>query len=197
MASSGRAFLLAVPFLFGALVPGSASAAELEGVQLADRVQAGKAELQLNGLGLRTRFVFNVYVAGLYLPEKTQNADAAIAMRGPKRMTLVMLRDVDADTFGEALLMSLRNNVAPEELAVLKPQVDDLMGRIAAIGETRKGDVIELDYSANPGTLMKVNGVPQGRPIPGEAFFRALLRTWLGERPAQEDLKRALLGQEG
>ena len=176
---------------------GIASAAELEGVKLLDVVKAGNAELQLNGLGLRTRFVFNVYVAGLYLPEKTQSSEAAIAMRGPKRVTLVMLRDVGADTFGEALLTGLRNNLPPEELATLKPQVDDLLGRIAAIGETRKGDVIELDYSANPGTLMKVNGVAQGRPIPGEAFFRALLRTWVGERPAQEDLKRALLGQRG
>jgi hypothetical protein len=175
----------------------AASAAELEGVQLQDRVKSGKADLHLNGLGLRTRFIFNVYVAGLYLPEKTQSGEAAISMRGPKRVTLVMLRDVGADTFGEALLAGLRNNLPPEELAPLKPQVDDLMGRIAAIGEARKGDVIELDYTANPGTVMRVNGVAQGGPIAGEAFFRALLRTWVGERPAQEDLKKALLGQQG
>ena len=191
MASRPLALLLAV------LLCGAASAAELEGVKLEDRVQAGKAELLLNGLGLRTRFVFNVYVAGLYLPEKTQSGEAAIAMRGPKRVTLVMLRDVHAETFGEALLNGLRNNLAPDELAKLKPQVDDLLGRIAAIGETRKGDVIELDYTGNPGTVMKVNGAPQGRPIAGEAFFRALLRIWIGERPAQEDLKRALLGEQG
>jgi hypothetical protein len=28
----------------------------------------------------------------------------------------------------------------------------------------------------------------------GEAFYRALLRIWLGENPVQEDLKKALLG---
>jgi hypothetical protein len=28
----------------------------------------------------------------------------------------------------------------------------------------------------------------------GEAFYRALLRIWLGEKPVQDDLKKALLG---
>jgi hypothetical protein len=40
-----------------------------------------------------------------------------------------------------------------------------------------------------------VDGKPAGRSIAGEDFYRALLRIWLGSKPAQEDLKNALLGQ--
>ena len=54
-----------------------------------------------------------------------------------------------------------------------------------------------LDYAPAPGTSLSVDGAPLGAPIEGEAFFRALLRTWVGQNPAQEDLKRALLGQGG
>lgn len=189
MASSLRAWLAAA-----LLAPALAAAASLEGVQVDDSVRAGKTDLVLNGLGLRTRFIFNVYVAGLYLPEKARSAETALAMKGPKRMTLVMLRDVGAEEFGEALLKGLRSNVPNAELEKLKDKVDDLLGRIAAIGEAKKGMVIDLDYSANPGTTMKVNGVPQGKPIGGEAFFHALLSIWLGAKPVQPDLKDALLG---
>ena len=189
MASSVRAWLAAA-----LLAPALATAAGLEGVQLEDSVRVGKTDLLLNGMGLRTRFIFNVYVAGLYLTERTGSADAALALKGPKRMTLVMLRDVGAEEFGEALLKGLRNNVPNAELEKIKDKVDDLLGRIAAIGEAKKGMVIELDYAANSGTTLKVNGVPQGKPLAGEAFFQALLSIWLGEKPVQPDLKDALLG---
>ena len=44
------------------------------------------------------------------------------------------------------------------------------------------------------GTVLSVQGKPMGRPIAGEDFYRALLRIWLGDKPVQDDLKKALLG---
>ena len=189
MVSRFRNFLL-----LAVLVASAAQGAELEGVKLPDKVPSAGSELQLNGIGLRRRFVFRVYVAGLYLPQKAQSGESVLAMPGPKRMTLVMLRDVGAKQFSEALLTGLHNNVPEAELARLKPQVDELMARIAQIGEAKEGSTIDLDYTPSAGTLMKVNGAPQGAPMAGEAFFQALLRTWVGDKPAQEDLKKALLG---
>ena len=183
--------------LLALLAAGAAQAAELEGVKLPDKVPAAGTELQLNGLGLRRRFVFRVYVAGLYLPQKSQSAAAVLAMPGPKRMALVMLRDVGAQQFSESLLAGLRDNLSAAELERLKPQVDELTARMARIGEAKEGATIELDYAPAAGTLMKLNGAPQGAPIAGEAFFQALLRIWLGDKPVQEDLKKALLGAPG
>ena len=180
--------------LLAVLVASAAQGAELEGVKLPDKVPAAGAELELNGMGLRRRFVFRVYVAGLYLPQKSQSAASVLAMPGPKRMTLVMLRDVGAQQFSEALLDGLRDNLSAAELERLKPQVDELMARMAQIGEAKEGSTIELDYTPSAGTVMKVNGAPQGAPMAGEAFFQALLRVWLGEKPVQEDLKKSLLG---
>jgi long-chain acyl-CoA synthetase len=38
-----------------------------------------------------------------------------------------------------------------------------------------------------------VNGAAKGT-IPGDAFNVALTRIWLGDKPVQADLKKALLG---
>src|SRR5262245_29179575 len=86
-------------------------AAELEGVTLDDRVQVDGQELQLNGMALRTRALFfKVYVAGLYLPAKTVDAQAAIAAPGAKRIVLVMLRDATAEQFVESIAGGMNAN---------------------------------------------------------------------------------------
>ena len=77
----------------------SAQAAEVAGVRIDDSVQAGGATLTLNGAGLRKLIFFNVYAMGLYLPKKTTAAAEAIAVEGPKRISLHMLRDVGAERF--------------------------------------------------------------------------------------------------
>src|SRR3954470_23655680 len=98
-----------------AFVAWPAFAAELEGVKLDDKLTAGKQELQLNGMAVRTRFFFKVYVAGLYLPQKTQSAQAALDMPGTKRMTLVMLRDVDSEAFTKSLRAALHDSNSAAE----------------------------------------------------------------------------------
>ena len=56
---------------------------------------------------------------------------------------------------------------------------------------------IVLDYSpSTEATMLHVDDKAQGDPMRGQEFFRALLRIWLGERPAQADLKRLLLRQD-
>jgi len=171
-----------------------ANCAELAGVKLDDTVTVAGKPLQLNGMAVRSRFVFDVYVAGLYLPEKTQSAEKALAMPGPRRMTLVMLRDVGADQFAGAVMDGLRDNNSEAELGALRAQVNALLATMLRIGEAKKGMVIDLDFTPGTGTSVRANGAPQGEPIAGDAFYPALLKTWLGERPVQPDLKKALLG---
>ena len=175
----------------------SAQAAELEGVQLADRVEVDGQPLELNGIALRTRFFFKVYVAGLYLPHRAGSAREVFEAKGAKRIVLVMMRDADAEQFCESVGIGLRANHTEAELERMKEQIDALMAKIRAIGEARKGTTIVLDYLPSAkGTLLQVDGVPRGATMAGDDFYDALLRIWLGDRPAQADLKRALLGEE-
>jgi hypothetical protein len=175
---------------------GSAYAGELEGVRLEDRVQVDGQALELNGMALRTRMFFKVYVAGLYLPQRVSSAERAIADDGAKRIVLVMLRDASADQFCDSIEVGLEANHSEWDLERIKPQTQALFAKIRAVGEARRGMRIVLDYSPSAvATTLYIDGAAQGEPMPGADFFRALLRIWLGERPAQPDLKRMLLGQ--
>ena len=42
-------------------------------------------------------------------------------------------------------------------------------------------------------TVVSLNGAAKGT-IPGEPFNRALTKIWLGDKPAQADVKKAMLG---
>ena len=172
-------------------------AAELEGVQLEERAHVDGQALELNGMAVRTRYFFKVYVAGLYLPQKVSSAQTAIEGPGAKRIVLVMLRDATAEQFCESIDAGLDANHSDAELEKIQPQVDALFAKIRTIGEARKGMRIVLDYSPSAAsTMLYVDGTAQGEPMRGPEFFRALLRIWLGERPAEAELKRMLLRQE-
>jgi chalcone isomerase-like protein len=176
-----------------ALAAFAASAAEVAGVKLDDKTQVESRELVLNGAGLRKRLFFNVYVIGLYLPEKKADPAAILALAGPKRAAIHMLRDVGAETFTEALVEGLRANTTEAEYKALEPRTQELARIIAEIKEAKKGMTISLDWTG-AATQILVNGKPAGKPIAGEDFYRALLRIWLGDKPVQDDLKKSLLG---
>ena len=125
------------------------------------------------------------------------SATRAIDGEGAKRIVLVMMRDATAGQFRESVQIGLDANHSAEELERIRPQTEALFSKIRAIGEARLGMRVVLDYAPSKNaTLLTVDGARQGEPIEGAEFFRALLRIWLGERPAQADLKRLLLGVE-
>jgi long-chain acyl-CoA synthetase len=171
----------------------SAFAAEIDGVKIPDRVTLGKADLVLNGAGVRTRAFFRVYVGALYLPQKTTSAQAVLAEAGARRVAMHMLRDLTAEQLFSALNDGLKANHAPADLAKLEPQVKRLEAIFGAVKAAKTGDVIQLDYVPGAGTSVTVNADGKGT-IPGEEFNRALLRIWLGEQPADAALKKAMLG---
>jgi hypothetical protein len=171
-----------------------AQPAELEGVKLDPVVQVGSASLQLNGAGVRTRAIFKVYVAALYVPQKSGDAAVLLAQKGARRITLTMLRNVDAETFAGALNDGLRNNHSEAQLAGWKSQIDALNASLKAAGEAKKGDVIHFEFAPEAGTRITVNGKGLGSAIPGEDFFTAVLRIWLGDKPVDGGLKKGLLG---
>jgi hypothetical protein len=187
--------ILPLAFAFAAFSASfSTLGAEVAGVKIDDKTRVGSADLTLNGAGLRKRAFFQVYAIGLYLPQKSTNPGAVLEQQGAKRVSIHMLRDVGADTFTEALVDGIRANHSEAEAKALEPRIKELAAIIAELKEAKKGMVIALDWQPQGGTVMVVNGTVRGKPIPGEDFYRALLRIWIGDKPVQDDLKKALLG---
>lgn len=177
------------------LLSGNAGAMEVSGVKLADSIHLGSRDLVLNGAGLRTRFLFKVYVAALYLGARTHDAQVALNQPGEKRVELHLLRELSDEKMLHAFNEVMNANHTPAEMQALQPQMQQLTGIFHAIGEVKDGDVVVLDYLPDHGTQIIVNGVLKG-DIPGEVFNHALFKVWLGDKPAQPDLKQKLLGLE-
>lgn len=167
------------------------SAAEVAGVKINDQASVAGADLALKGAGLRKRFFVQVYAMGLYVADR--KADP-IAQGGAKRVAIHMLRDVDADSFAKALVDGMRPNHDEATMKGLEPHIAQLNAIMAGMKEARKGMAIALDWVPGAGTQVTIDGKPAGRPIEGEDFYRALLRIWVGGKPVQDDLKKALLG---
>jgi len=181
--------------IFLVLLPLTASALELEGVKVPDTAQvvAGGATLPLNGAGVRTRFFFRVYVGALYLGQKTKSAQSAISQSGAKRVALHILRELTSAQLSDALEDGLKNNHDAAELAKLDSRVKQLRTMFDAAKAVKPGDVILIDYLPDSGTRVTFNGDVKGT-VAGEDFNRALLRVWLGDSPADSDLKQGMLG---
>ena len=184
--------LLLTMLLFGPLV----SAREIAGVTIPDTAQLSPdgTTLVLNDAGVRRKFFFKIYVAGLYLPSRQTTSMAIVKLPGPKRVRMHFLfKEVDREKLITGWEEGFANNLDSDSLAQLRSrltQFNQLMSNM------RQGDLIDLDFLPEEGTQVRFNGELQGR-IEGADFYAALLQVWLGENPADSDLKSALLNDTG
>ena len=167
-------------------------AAEVAGLKVDDQVKVGSSDLMLNGAGLRTKLFIKVYLGALYVTEKSASPEALLDATTPRRMTMRMLRDIDADTLYGALLDGLKDNNSEAELAALKVPTDQFAEIMKKIGTAKNGDTVTLDFTGD-GVSVGFNGTARGKVASG-AFARALLKVWLGDNPVDSSLKKGLLG---
>jgi hypothetical protein len=155
----------------------------------------GGTHLQLNGAGTRFRGPFKVYTAGLYLSRKAATPEEALASPGAKRLSVTMLRDIDATELGKLFIRSVEDNMDRTAFSKLIP---GLMRMSQIFSDHRKlanGDSLTIDWLPGVGTVISVRGVPHGEPFREPEFYTALMRIWLGPVPADWQLKEQLLGR--
>lgn len=173
-----------------------ASATEVAGVKFDESVQVGGTELKLNGAGIRYKAIFKVYAAGLYLKEKKTTVPEVLASQGPRRVTIVMLRDLSNEEFGRGFMTGIQQNTDKAEKSKMTSQFIRFGELFASVPELKKGDVMTNDWIPGVGTVVALNGKKMGDPYPDLGFYNALLRIWLGESPVDRSLKKAMLAEE-
>ena len=165
----------------------------LNGVMLEDTAHVGTRNLLLNGAGVRSKYIFDVYVAALYLREKKSREEEVQADPGEKRIALYFLSEINMQEMLYTFKKAFKNNHSDAQLDEMKPQLRPFDDIFTAMGELNEGDVVQFDYQPDLGTSVVINGSLRGT-ISGAEFYRALLRIWLGSNPTQEKLKQKLLG---
>ena len=167
-------------------------AGTLAGVTMADEVVVADTTLRLNGMGLRRKLGVKIYVAGLYIEEKTNSADEVLSAPGPKRISMHYLTEKATDERMDAAWIKGFKMNSQDEFGILE---DRVMTFIASLGDMKVGDVVDCTMIPGQGTTVTLNGKEVGI-IEGDDFQAALLRVGLGSKPPTDALKWGLLGTQ-
>ena len=155
----------------------------------------GDSTVQLNGAGVRYKAVFKVYTAGLYLEKKASTPQEVASQRGPKRLSITMLREIDSTELGKLFSRGMVDNMDRAAFSRIVPGVLRMSQIFSDHKKLQAGDQFMIDWIPGTGTVITVKGKVQGEPFKEPEFFNALLGIWLGNLPADFKLKDALLGK--
>jgi len=165
-------------------------AASLAGVTLPDTEQVVDTKLVLNGLGLRTKFMVKVYVAGLYVEQKSSDPRASINAERSKRIVMQFLHGASKSQMTDAFSESFNDN-SPGAMKTMKVDIDRLL---SALEPVKEGDQMVFTYVPGKGTTFAIND-KEKLTIAGPAFSPVLFSVWLGPKPPNADLKKGMLGK--
>ncbi len=184
--------ILAVLWLLS--VTSTVFALEIENVKLPDTISAntpGKT-LLLNGAGIRTKFIFDIYVGALYLESKNSSAKEIINSKDEKQIFLHFLyKEVTKEKLTAGWTDGFEDNNSSAQMAKLKDRLDKFNAMFITV---KKGNTMRFDFLPDGTLKLLINNEARGE-ISGNDFQQALLKVWLGQEPATEDLKSAMLGK--
>jgi hypothetical protein len=178
-----------LPALFLLFLAHNAFALEVAGVRLDPEVTVNNKTLKLNGYGIRKKFFIKVYIGSLYTSRRFSSAADALNDQGDKLIRMNFLHSrVEKGKITEAFNEGFVNN-SPE---------------IAGSGETKRflalfsgdfsrGDLVDLELAGDGTVTTRHNGKVLGAVVSGK-LARAVLAIYLGEKPADEALKKGMLG---
>jgi len=161
-------------------------------VTMEDTLELDGQKLVLNGMALRKKMIFKVYIAGLYLPQQEKDWKKILESDTPRHMIMHFVRTVGANKISDAWMEGLEENT-PNASTTLKQQFRTLCN---AMEEVKDGERIIFSYIPGKGTTILVKNKEKG-VIPDKAFADALFACWIGPNPGPgQSFKEDLLGIE-
>ena len=170
----------------------SASAKDFAGVTVPDTIKYGGKSLSLNGVGLRSKLFIKLYVASLYLTEKSKDADKIIVDSSPMAIRLAITSKlISVEKMKKATLEGF-TKTTKGKITPIKPQIDQLLATFDK--GVKPGDIYEFINMPGSGVHVLRNGIKVTQ-IGSQAFKQALFGIWLSKTPVQSSLKGQLLGK--
>jgi hypothetical protein len=165
---------------------------EVAGVVIPETLEAGQVTLMLNGAGVRNKLFIKLYVGGLYLEQKTNDAKTIITADEPMAVRLHIISSMITskkmeDAVREGFLNSTGGKTEP-----VRDQIEKFISVFK--DEIKENDIFDLIYSPGKGTDVYKNAEHRSS-IEGLLFKQALFGIWLCDKPAQVSLKKDMLGK--
>ena len=131
----------------------------LAGISMADNITVENETLILNGLGLREKYWVDVYVAGLYLPQKMSNGDDIIKANITKR---IQVEFIYSSVPQAKMIVVLEENILPTIHSSLQKPLH-LFANGSWMQDFTSGDVVMFDYNpTTQTTTIYINGSTRG-----------------------------------
>ena len=108
----------------------------------------------LNGLGLGTKHMVKVYVAGLYLPQKSSDAVAIFNAHAPERIVMHFLHGASKKQMSDAFDESFSDNM-PMGRRRYRPISNACSAQLEPV---KQGDPMVFTYVPGTGTTLAING---------------------------------------
>lgn len=177
---------LAIPALLAALAT-SAHAGELAGVTMPDSDTVAGSPVVLNGMALREKFFLDIYVGGLYLPARSSDGGAVIALDAPKKLFMHFIySDVPAEKTIEAYREVWVKDPLYQQVKAQADQFESWIPNLVA------GQTMTIQYEPGKGTTLLVDGTAKGT-IPGFTFAKLIFANYVGPN-ANKVLRVGMLG---
>lgn len=157
-------------------------------------IQVQGTKLLLNGAGTRYKTVLRVYDMALYTARKVTSADELIALPGPKRLHFTALRELPGTDLGRLFIKGMSDNSSKEQVQRHMLASMRLIEVFSGKSKLLPGDSFAMEYLPGKGTQFYITGKPQGDPVGDAEFFTMVLKIWVGQSPADNLLRDALLG---
>ncbi len=178
-----------VALLLTMFLAGTAAAVEVAGVNLEPSVTVNSQSLKLNGYGLRKKFFVKVYIGSLYATKTFTTAQAALSDTGDKVIRMNFLHSkVDKEKIIDAFKEGFANN-SPDMAG--SAEVKKFLALFTA--DFVKGDVVDLTLRTD-GNVSASHNSKQLGTVSSAKLGRAVLAIYLGDKPADDSLKKGMLG---
>jgi hypothetical protein len=181
---------LLVLCLFLLLMASVVSAKEIGSVIMPDTLTAGSDTLLLNGAGVRSKFFVKVYVCGLYLKNKSGDANAIINADEPMALRINIISKYISSDMMEEVTREGFHNSTNGNTAPFKDKIDMFVATFS--DNIRNKDVYDIIYIPAEGLKVYKNKVLKTTTKDLE-FKKVLFGIWLGKKPADSSLKSAML----
>jgi hypothetical protein len=163
-----------------------------ENISIATKISPLGDNLELNGFALREVKSYKLYLASLYLAEKSTDSKVFLEQNKPIALRIHIISSLVQKSRWENTIIQGFLNSTGGNITGLESRIERV--KILVKSEYKDDDTFMFAYSPQKKTTFIYLNDTQIETIEGEDFKKAFFGIYLGEKPWSQNLKDGMLG---
>lgn len=165
---------------------------EIGGITMPKLMKVDGEYLKMNGGGIRQKLWMDLYVGVLYVTNKSSDANTITNADEAMAIKMRIISGMVSNSKLEAAVREGMEKSTGGKMAPIQERLETLIKK-GFSADVEDGDVFDLIYKPGKGTTLQKNG-KELVTVEGLDFKKALFGVWLCDEPADENLKKKMLG---